>query len=108
MKKFLEALNILNISNSVFIRTTDEKHIKAAQYLWKKIKDIIVAMPERNKFLRGQIAWAGFNQTAVLYKREERYAGATNYPYAKMFSFAFDGITAFSNLPLVFFPYLVR
>lgn len=39
MKKFLEALNILNISNSVFIRTTDEKHIKAAQYLWKKIKD---------------------------------------------------------------------
>lgn len=66
----------------------------------KKIKDIIVAMPERNKFLRGQIAWAGFNQTSVSYKRDERYAGTTNYSYSKMFSFAFDGITAFSNLPL--------
>lgn len=66
----------------------------------KKIKDIIVAMPERNKFLRGQIAWAGFHQTSVLYKRDERHAGSTNYSYSKMFSFAFDGITAFSNLPL--------
>ncbi len=66
----------------------------------KKINDIIVSMPERNKFLRGQIAWAGFNQTFVNYKRDERYAGKTNYSYGKMFSFAFDGITAFSNLPL--------
>lgn len=66
----------------------------------KKIKDIIVAMPEHNKFLRGQIAWTGFNQTSVLYKRNERYSGTTNYSYSKMFSFAFDGITAFSNLPL--------
>lgn len=66
----------------------------------KKIKDIIVSMPEHNKFLRGQIAWTGFNQTSVLYKRDERYAGKTNYSYSKMFSFAFDGITAFSNLPL--------
>lgn len=66
----------------------------------KKIRDIVVSMPERNKFLRGQIAWAGFNQTSIQYKRDERYAGSTNYSYSKMFSFAFDGITAFSNLPL--------
>jgi dolichol-phosphate mannosyltransferase len=72
----------------------------------KKIKDIIVAMPERNKFLRGQIAWAGFNQTFISYKRDERYAGKTNYSYTKMFSFAFDGITAFSNLPLRLATYL--
>ncbi len=72
----------------------------------KKINDIIVSMPERNKFLRGQIAWTGFNQTFVSYKREERYAGKTNYSYSKMFSFAFDGITAFSNLPLRLATYL--
>jgi polyisoprenyl-phosphate glycosyltransferase len=66
----------------------------------KKIRDIIVSMPERNKFLRGQIAWAGFNQVSIQYKRDERYSGSTNYSYPKMFSFAFDGITAFSNLPL--------
>ncbi|MFN8238508.1 MAG: glycosyltransferase family 2 protein [Chitinophagales bacterium] len=72
----------------------------------KKIKDIIVAMPERNKFLRGQIAWAGFNQTSIAYKRDERYSGNTNYSYPKMFAFAFDGITAFSNLPLRLATYL--
>lgn len=66
----------------------------------KKIRDILIAMPEHNKFLRGQIAWTGFNQTCVKYKREERYEGKTNYSYAKMVSFAFDGITSFSNMPL--------
>lgn len=76
----------------------------------KRINDIIISMPERNKFLRGQIAWTGFNQTFILYKREERYAGNTNYSYSKMFSFAFDGITSFSNLPLrmaTFFGFIV-
>lgn len=72
----------------------------------KKINDIIVSMPEWNKFLRGQIAWTGFNQTSIQYTREERYAGKTNYSYSKMFSFAFDGITAFSNLPLRLATYL--
>ncbi|MDB5226819.1 MAG: yfdH, partial [Bacteroidota bacterium] len=66
----------------------------------KKIKDIILSMPERNKFLRGQIAWVGFSQSFILYKRDERYRGKTNYSYSRMFSFAFDGITAFSNFPL--------
>jgi len=66
----------------------------------KKIRNILIAMPEHNKFLRGQIAWTGFNQTCVKYKREERYEGKTNYSYAKMVSFAFDGITSFSNMPL--------
>lgn len=72
----------------------------------KKIKDIIISMPERNKFLRGQIAWVGFNQTSVSYKRDERYSGETNYSYSKMFTFAFDGITSFSNLPLRLATYL--
>ena len=66
----------------------------------KRINEIIISMPERNKFLRGQIAWTGFNQSSVLYKREERFSGKTNYSYSKMIAFAFDGITSFSNLPL--------
>ncbi|HMV15487.1 MAG: glycosyltransferase family 2 protein [Chitinophagales bacterium] len=74
--------------------------------LTKRIKDIVVAMPERNKFLRGQIAWTGFNQSSVMYKRDERYSGKSNYSYTKMFSFAIDGITAFSNLPLRLATYL--
>lgn len=66
----------------------------------RRICEIIKSMPEKNKFLRGQIAWAGFNQAAVEFSREERHAGKTNYSMGRMIQLAFDGITSFSNLPL--------
>ena len=68
----------------------------------RKIVDVLKEMPEQQKYLRGQIAWAGFNQTYVMYDRDERYAGATGYTYKKMMRLALDGITGFSNLPLKF------
>ncbi len=66
----------------------------------KKIVDVLKQMPEKSKFLRGQISWIGFNQTFVEYNRDERHAGTTGYTYKKMFRFALDGITSFSNFPL--------
>ncbi len=66
----------------------------------KKIVEILRQMPEKNKFLRGQISWIGFNQTFIEYEREERQAGETGYTYGKMMRFALDGITAFSDIPL--------
>jgi len=68
----------------------------------RKIVDVLKQMPEQQKYLRGQIAWAGFNQTYITYDRDERYAGSTGYTYKKMIQFALDGITGFSNLPLKF------
>jgi len=68
----------------------------------RKIVDVLKKMPEQQKYLRGQIAWAGFNQTYVMYDRDERHAGATGYTYKKMIRLALDGITGFSNLPLKF------
>ena len=66
----------------------------------RKVVEVLKAMPEKNKFLRGQIAWIGFNQTFVEYDRSERNAGKTGYTYRKMLHFAMDGITSFSNFPL--------
>lgn len=66
----------------------------------RKILDILRQMPEKNKFLRGQISWIGFNQTFVEYERQERQGGETGYTYRKMLHFALDGITAFSDFPL--------
>ena len=66
----------------------------------RKIVEIIKEMPERHKFLRGQIAWVGFRQSFVTYERDERNAGTTGYTYQKMLRFALDGITAFSDFPL--------
>jgi dolichol-phosphate mannosyltransferase len=58
------------------------------------------ALPERNRFIRGLVAWTGFPQTPVRYRRHARHAGETKYPLRKMIRFALDGITSFSFLPL--------
>ena len=68
----------------------------------RKVVECLKQMPEQNKFLRGQIAWIGFNQTAVHFERQERIHGKTNYPFSKMLKLALDGITSFSDKPLAF------
>lgn len=72
----------------------------------KKIVDYLKLMPEQNKFLRGQIAWLGFKQTEVLFDRDVRKYGKTGYSLSKMMRFALDGITSFSDKPLLFVTYL--
>ena len=57
-------------------------------------------MPEKSKYIRGQISWIGYKQTFVNYHRDARIYGKTNYPLRKMLRLALDGITAFSDKPL--------
>jgi dolichol-phosphate mannosyltransferase len=66
----------------------------------QKVVDVVRKMPEKNKFLRGQIAWVGFRQTFVEYDRDPRIYGNTSYPLSKMLRLAITGITSFSDLPL--------
>lgn len=66
----------------------------------RKIVEALKMMPEQNKFLRGQIAWLGFKQTAVYFNRDKRQHGKSGYPLSKMIQFALDGITSFSDKPL--------
>lgn len=66
----------------------------------RDVADVLRDMPERHRFLRGMVSWAGFNQTAILYQREGRVAGETKYPLRKMLRFASDAIMAFSTRPL--------
>jgi polyisoprenyl-phosphate glycosyltransferase len=67
----------------------------------RKIVDHLKQMPEQTKFLRGQIAWLGFRQTEVLYSRHSRKHGKTAYSFGKMLHLAMNGITGFSDQPLV-------
>ena len=66
----------------------------------RRALDALLAMPERNRFLRGMTVWVGFTQTAVPFVREERQAGVTKYPLRKMLRFSLDAITSFSSVPL--------
>ena len=66
----------------------------------RKVVNALKQMPEKQRYLRGQIAWLGFKQTPIEYERKGRNAGETNYTYKKMIGLAFDAITSFSNWPL--------
>ncbi|MBN2736435.1 MAG: glycosyltransferase family 2 protein [Spirochaetales bacterium] len=66
----------------------------------RKVCEAMKSIHEKNRFVRGLVSWAGFNQGSVEYVREERFAGVTKYPLSKMIKFASDAITGFSYKPL--------
>ncbi len=67
----------------------------------RQVLDVLLAMPERHRFIRGMVAWIGGKQVAIVYDRKPRAAGESKYPVAKMVRFAADAITAFSVVPLL-------
>ena len=66
----------------------------------RKVVDVLLAMPERGRFLRGMVSWIGFRQAPLAYERQPRGAGRTKYSLFRMIQFALDGILSFSVLPL--------
>ena len=72
----------------------------------RKVVDVIRAMPERNRFMKGLFAWAGFRQASVEYDRVERATGTTKFNYWKLWTLALDGITSASTVPLRIWSYV--
>ena len=66
----------------------------------RKALDCFLAMPERDRFVRGMFAWIGFRQAVVKFHRPPRAAGDTKYPLSKMLALAADGLVSFSDAPL--------
>lgn len=72
----------------------------------RKVCEAMIALPERNRYVRGLVSWVGYKQTFVEFERQERFAGETKYSLKKMIKLAFDGITSFSYKPLAIPGYL--
>jgi dolichol-phosphate mannosyltransferase len=68
----------------------------------QRVAKELLEMNDHAKFLRGQIAWLGFKEHFILYEREKRKKGKSNFGFSTMMRFAIDGITGFSNFPLKF------
>jgi dolichol-phosphate mannosyltransferase len=67
----------------------------------RTVVDGLRGMREESRYIRGMVAWLGYRQGSVTYVRDPRFAGQTKYTLSKMFRFAFNGITSFSEKPLV-------
>lgn len=72
----------------------------------RKVVLALRQMPERNKYLSGLRAYAGFKQIGILVERGPRYRGEPKVSIAKLFKLAFDGIFSFSIIPLRIVTYL--
>ena len=74
--------------------------------LSRRAVDALKSLPERHRYMKGLYAWIGFPQRAVPYVRDARNAGATKWSYWRLWNFALEGITSFSDVPLKLATYL--
>ncbi len=66
----------------------------------RRVAETLRSLPERQRFVRGLRSWAGFRQVGMEYERDRRYAGKPKYTVGRLLSLAYDGIFAFSTVPL--------
>ncbi|WP_274476255.1 glycosyltransferase family 2 protein [Mangrovimonas aestuarii] len=67
----------------------------------RKIVDVLQLLPEKQRYTRGLVSWAGFNQIGIPYTRDARYAGKSHYSIRKLMVLGLSGVISFSNYPLM-------
>lgn len=66
----------------------------------RRLYETVRNMDERNRFMRGLVAWAGFKSAAVPVPREPRFAGSSKAFSLPVFGFAMRAIFSYTYLPL--------
>jgi len=72
----------------------------------RRALEALKSLRETHRYMKGLFAWVGFPQTQVLYTRQPRAAGTTKWSYWRLWNFALEGITSFSDVPLKIATYL--
>ncbi|MBI2823293.1 MAG: glycosyltransferase family 2 protein [Planctomycetia bacterium] len=68
--------------------------------LSRRAHQALLAVRERQRFLRGIVSWIGYNRTFVPFEAPPRFAGRSSYGLAKMFRLAMAAVISFSSAPL--------
>jgi polyisoprenyl-phosphate glycosyltransferase len=66
----------------------------------RSVVDALLALPERNRFMKGLYAWVGFKAVAVAYVPEARAHGHSQFSALRLVRLSLDGLTAFTTWPL--------
>ena len=66
----------------------------------RKVVDALMALPERNRFMKGLYAWVGFSTVALPYQPAPRTSGSSRFGPWRLLRLSLDGLTAFTTLPL--------
>ena len=104
--KRLTAGGFYRLFNAVSTTTRIPENAGDFRLMDRRVVEVIKQLPERNRFMKGLFAWAGFNSIGVPYERPARMAGETKFNYWKLWNFALDGFFSFSSWPLRVWSYL--
>ena len=88
---------------NVINKISDTKIVSGARdyrMMTRQMVDAVLSLTEYNRFSKGIFNWVGFKTKYLPYKNVERVAGTTDWSTWKLFKYAFDGITDFSEAPL--------
>ncbi len=66
------------------------------------VLDALKEIKEESRYYRGLVSWVGFPQIGIEYQRDKRFAGISTFSFSKYLNFAINGVTSFSEKPLVF------
>ena len=66
----------------------------------RRVVDALLALPERNRFMKGLYAWVGFKATAIAYTPAPRASGHSHFNVWRLLRLSLDGLTAFTTWPL--------
>ena len=72
----------------------------------RKVINTIRSLPERQRFMKGLFAWAGYKSTTIEYQRTVRDSGKTRFSGWNLWNLALEGITSFSTAPLRIWSYI--
>ena len=72
----------------------------------RRALDALLSLRETHRYMKGLYAWVGFPQKEVPYLRNPRAAGTSKWSYWRLWNFALEGITSFSDVPLKMSTYL--
>ena len=88
---------------NVINKISDTKIVSGARdyrMMTRQMVDAVLSLTEYNRFSKGIFNWVGFRTKYLPYKNVERVAGTTDWSTWKLFKYAIDGITDFSEAPL--------
>ena len=89
---------LINAGNRVKIPA----HAGDFRLMDRRVVDALKQLPERNRFMKGLYAWAGFKSTAIEYQPLPRLEGVSRFGWRSSIGLAVTGVVAFSTVPLRF------
>lgn len=77
-----------------------EEGVRDYRLMTRPVVESILALPERNRFSKGLLAWVGYKVKYLDYYNVERSAGETSWSFKSLFTYAIEGMMSFSDIPL--------